>query len=187
MEAAQQIPWWLDRFLIPVGFTLLGAVIGFAASQAKDWLDARRAKQAFLHAVGQELKALEEQLLASQKEVDEARQRYVEGSGMAPQFAATLRTTVFSSQLNKLRDLSEPIVMEVVKLYSDIGVLDRITELLNRQSTEAFKAASGYQQIAVASQIRSTLQALSGQLAAFSLRINEVRYKLPKKPAGAAS
>ncbi len=178
MQPLEQIPWWLDR-LTMAAFTLVGAGIGFAAGRFKDWLDARAAKQAFLRAIRLELVALREQLEASLTEVNAGRVRYATNIGSPPQFAVTLRTTVFSTQLGKLKDLSDPLIMALVKFYSDVPRLERIIDLLNRKSGEAFKAATGDQQTAVAKDILSMVQVLSEDLSGFIRQVDRLLPRLP--------
>ena len=173
----EQVPWWLDRLTL-VAFTLVGAGIGFAAGRFRDWLDARATKHAFLKAIRLELVALREQLEASLTEVDAGRSRFAANKVSPPQFAATFRTTVFSTQLGKLSDLSDPLIMALIKFYSDIPMLERIIELLNRKS-EAFKAATGVQQTTVTAEILSTAQILSEQLSGFLRQIDRLLPRLP--------
>ncbi len=174
----EQIPWWLDRLTL-AAFTLVGAGIGFAADRFKDWLDARAAKHAFLKAIRLELVALREQLEASLTEVDAGRSRFAANKVSPPQFAATFRTTVFSTQLGKLSDLSDPLIMALIKFYSDIPMLERIIELLNRKSGEAFKATTGVQQTTVIVEILSMAQILREQLSGFLRQIDRLLPKLP--------
>ncbi len=42
-----------------------------------------------------------------------------------------IRNTVFTSQLGKLRDLDDPVIMDVIKLYSDLGTIEKILEAAN--------------------------------------------------------
>jgi len=138
-------PWWVGQLLIPGIFTVLGAGIGFGAGRLKDWLDAEAAKKAFLVSIGSELQGLYLQLQRSQEEVEGGKSRFTKDPAKAlpPQFALALRTAIFSTQLAKLRDVSDPLVQQVILLYSDLSLLPSITDLLNQQSFEYLKAQNG--------------------------------------------
>src|SRR6266404_3416027 len=85
---------WLQGFVIPVLFTLLGAGVGLLTSVILDDWKAKRAKKSFMRAVGMELDALRVQLEASLREVNESTQRVISGGSRA-RFAGILRTSVF--------------------------------------------------------------------------------------------
>src|SRR5580704_4685154 len=99
---------WLREVLVPTIFILLGSVVGFFASQFRDSWKARRVKKSFMRAIGMELDALGDQLDASLHEVKSSTARVANG-GTGPQFAAALRTSVFSSQIGKLSDVDDPL------------------------------------------------------------------------------
>ena len=116
MNAPALPPWWADRVLGLVS-VIVGAVLGFVASQAKDWLDAKRSTKSFLIAVANELSTVRKQLQRSKEELTAAQDRLNE-RGTPPQFAVRLSTTVFSSQIAHLKNLSDPLVLGVVNFYS---------------------------------------------------------------------
>jgi hypothetical protein len=60
---------WLREFVVPALFTIIGAVLGFIASQIRDELRARQATKSFIRAIGMELDALSDQLDSSFQEV----------------------------------------------------------------------------------------------------------------------
>jgi len=105
---------WLREFAVPVFFTFFGAALGYIASLIRDEWKAKRDKQAFLRAVGMELDALGNQLDASLHEVKGSTDRVRGGSATGPQFASALRTAVFTSQIGKLRDVDDPLLISVV-------------------------------------------------------------------------
>ena len=135
-QAANPVPWWVTAIVLPAVFLLLGALIGFFGTWIRDKLDSRRAKQAFLKAIRRELESLEKQLDAAIAEIEDSKKRMV-AAWHVPQFSLTFRTTVYTSQLGKLKDVADPLLLEVVEIYSDVFALSGIVELLNRHSSEA--------------------------------------------------
>src|SRR6266849_343971 len=135
MQAEPQFSW-MREFAIPAFFTLFGAGLGFIASQIRDERKAKRDKQAFVRAIGMELDALRDQLNASLQEVKDSTERVKGGSAAGPRFAATLRTSVFTSQVAMLRDVNDPLLIAVVHFYSDLGTLQHILEMVNDLSAE---------------------------------------------------
>ena len=96
-QAAQN--GWRRDFALPAFFVFLGARLGFVLSQIRDYFQAKRAKKSFLRAIDLELDALGRQLGDSLTEVTESGARLDAGGSTGPQFAASLRTSVFTSQL----------------------------------------------------------------------------------------
>jgi len=121
---------------LPAVFLLLGALIGFFGTWIRDKLDSQRAKQAFLKAIRRELESLEKQLDTAMAEIEDSKKK-MEASWHVPQFSLSFRTTVYTSQLGKLRDIADPLLLEVVEIYSDVSSLAGIVDLLNRHSSEA--------------------------------------------------
>jgi|SRR6267378_6929884 len=171
---------WLSGFVIPILFTLFGAGLGFIASQVRDEWVAKRAKKAFLRAIGMELDALGTQLDASLHEIRGSTERVKGGDQTGPQFAAALRTSVFASQLTKLRDVDDPLLITVVHFYSDLGTLEHILEIVNEQSAEFTSADvfSGRKDNA-RPRLLSTLIELQNQISGFGRQLRALRAKLP--------
>jgi len=134
---------WLREFVVPVFFTLFGASLGYIATLIRDERKARRNKRAFLRAIGMELDALSDQLDASLYEVKASTDRVQGGASAGPQFAAVLRTAVFTSQVAELRDVDDPLLISVIHYYSDLGRLQHILELVNDLGVE-FSGADAF-------------------------------------------
>jgi len=117
----------------------VGAIIGFAATQLKDWFDARRTKKSFVAAVGRELSTIEAQLQRAHDELTGARQRFEE-RGTPPQFVAQFSTTIFNSQLPRLRSLSDDLLLEVVNFYSTLPILTDCGGRINALSFKCLRA-----------------------------------------------
>jgi len=177
MQAAPHFSW-LPGFVIPILFTLFGAAFGFFASQLRDDRNAKRAKQTFLRAIGMELDALHKQLDASLREVNDSTARLARGA--APRFAGALRTIVFTSQLGKLRDVSDPLMIEIVHFYSDLGTLQQTFEIVNDIGVEYNRAhvPSGEKE-AIRPQVISGIRVLQEKISEFAGRLGQLRAKLP--------
>lgn len=177
-------PWYVEKLVLPAFFILLGAlvgaVVGFLSGRIKDFLDARKTKAAFLKAIGFELAALEEQLNASLQETRQSLSRMQSQVGAPPILVGVLRTTVFSSQLGRLRDLDDTILMEIVKLYSDLGMVEGLLSQQSKCGNELLRVPSGSQpHTQLSGAMLSTLRVLSEQLMGFLSRIKALRSKLP--------
>lgn len=178
--SGMSLPWYADKLALPAFFILVGAAVGFLSGRVKDFLDAKKTKAAFLKAIGFELAALEEQLNASLQETRQSLNRMQTKDGAAPILVGVLRTTVFSSQLGRLRDLNDSILMEIVKLYSDLGMVEGLLSQQNKCGTELLRVPSGSQSHAqLSGAMVSILRVLSEQLTGFLSRIKALRSKLP--------
>jgi hypothetical protein len=174
------LPWWADRLLVPVVFVLLGAAITFATGQITARRERHRAKRAFLQAIRLELRGLEEQLQASLKDLQASKERLDRNVADPPPYlVGMLRTTVFTSQLGKLSDLSDPLVYEVIKLYSEIPVLLEIIEVLNQNSKELARDDGSAQQARRMKAVASIVTALILQGDGFIGKIRNLVEKLP--------
>jgi carboxylesterase type B len=178
MYAASVLPEWADKFLLPAFFILLGALLSLFISEWKDHHQAKKRKQAFLRAVGMELEALTDQLNASLREVDASQDR-LQAFGTGPYIVGTVRIIVFTSQLGKLRDVDDPVIMEVIKLYSDLGIVEKILESVNEHGKIYNATTSDVQKSVARSRVNSTLLVFKEEAGKFLARIQTVRSKLP--------
>jgi hypothetical protein len=173
------LPWWVDRLLIPIIFVLVGAGITFATAQIAGWRERHRAKRAFLQAIRLELRGLEEQLQASLKEIQDSKARLERGVAAPPHLVGTLRTTVFASQLGRISDLSDPVIFEIIKLYSDLAIVPQVVEALNQHSKELSKDEGIAQQAQKIRAVLSIVIALTLQYEGFVHRIRNLISALP--------
>jgi hypothetical protein len=170
---------WLREFVVPAFFTLLGSGIAFVFGHFYHDLKAKRAKDSFLVAVGMELDALDDQLDASLDQVKDAADRF--RGGKPPQFAPTFRTTIFTSQVGKLRDVDDPLLIEVAHFYSDFGTLERIFEGANHLGREFSNTVTlSAQRDAIGASLESALMALQVSIKEHAARLRELRAKLQK-------
>ena len=182
---------WLREVGIP-GFSLvlgtgLGAGLSFVASEKleqrkakRDEQKEKRAKHSFLRAIGMELDALREQFRMALEEVNGSTERAKNGTG--PQIAANLRTAVFTSQLGKVRDVDDPLMVQVIHFYSDLGNLQKIIDGVNSSSIDFVRAEAGNPKRDAQVRLLSTLRVLQEQISSFGGRLRGLRAKLP--PAG---
>ena len=170
-------PSFSQVFLLPAFFTTLGVVLGFFASLAHDNWKARRAKASFTRAVGMELDALDKQLDETHLEVLGSIDR-VNQLGSSPQFAGIIRRSVFDGQVQKLADVDDPLTIEVIHFYSDLGILEQIFESVNDLSDEYTRTTSDVQKPLIQRRLLSALRVLSEKIAAFRRQLAALRTKL---------
>ena len=168
--------------MVPAFFVVIGSALGIIASQLRDDRKARRAKRSFIRAIGMELDALGKQLDASLGEVTGSVERLK--TGRAPHFAYAPRTSVYTSQVGKLRDVDDELMIEIIHFYSDLGTLQRIFEGVNEQSAEFNRTEpnSGNRSV-MGGAVWSGLKILEEQIAVFGRRLKVLRAKLPPAPS----
>ena len=176
MNAPALAPWWADRVLGLVS-VIVGAVLGFVASQAKDWLDAKRSKKSFLIAVANELSTVRKQPQCSNEELMAAQDRFNE-RGTPPQFAVRLSTTVFSSQIAHLKNLSDPLVLGVVNFYSVLPQLEQLGQIINQQGNEYLKMTDQQQRDQAGIRLRSALRVTLEEVEKYQHSLDELCAKL---------
>jgi hypothetical protein len=171
---------WLSGFAIPILFTFFGAVLGFCASEFHDYLQARRTKKAFLQAVRTELGALTTQL-------DDwhygtmIQQGNVAGNAQTgPTLRKSFGKAVYTSQLGKLRDLNDSLLLEIAQVYSSLSTLESFIEGVNEISSEFNRADifSG-QQNRVRPRLTKALTELVEQSSQFRAQLKILNAKLP--------
>ena len=174
---------WLREFAVPAFFTLFGAALGFLASYLlekqkakREEQNAKQAKDSFLRAIRMELDALGDQLDASLYEVKASTERAK--SGIGPQIAATLRTSVFTTQLGKVRDVADPLMIQVIHYYSDLATLQEIIEGVNNLGAEFNRAEAG-PRLGAQNRLLSGLRVLEEKIAGFGQRLAKLKTQLP--------
>lgn len=181
LDAAGHLLWWEDRVIIPAIFLLLGAIVGFLSTRVSLWLDRRRAKLVFLEAIRLELAGLLDQFNASLTEVEGSINRLQRREPSPPQLVGTLRTTVFTSQLGTLPDLSDPLLIDIVRFYSDVPVWLQIITSLGGQAQDLRSRDDGSaQQAQRINQVLSTVLVLNEQLNGYSRRARGLIERIDK-------
>jgi len=179
-EYIELFPWWVHTILVPVVFVLLGAFVGFVTTLARDRIDRRRVRRAFLRATRRELITLERQLSTAIEEVESGEKRLIDNRQL-PAFALSFRTTVYASQLSKLSDVANPLVLTVIEVYSDITALEGIVRILNEQSSQA-ETLRPQKQIGIVQQANEAaafLRAVSKVGSACQVLLERLRLLLP--------
>jgi hypothetical protein len=137
VAASGQIPWWFDRVATPAILLLVGTALGFGAGRINDWWNARRMKKAFLRAIRVELSTLRQHLAGTLKDATEAKEDLLEkGIRKALYLATSFQTGVYTCQLGKLRDVFDPVVLEVIRFYDQLSNLERVKNQISRRSFE---------------------------------------------------
>jgi hypothetical protein len=174
---------WLREVVVPVIFIFIGSVLGFIASQLRDYLKARQAKKSFLVAIGMELDTLQDHLSAWTLAAVAAKVRVTQ-HGFAPKFSAALQTTVFTSQIGKLGDVDDKLVLEVIRFYSQLGIVQQSLQGINEAGDEYNRTdATHGAQYRLGIQLQSGLTVLEEQISSVSAKLGKLRGKLP--PAAA--
>ena len=133
MTCDGEIPWWLDHVAVPVIFL----VLGFVAGQIKDYFDSRRIKDAFLRSIRVELLTLHNHLEGTLKDVTEVRDNLSQsGVRKALHLSTTFQTGVYTSQLGRLRDVSDSLVLEIISFYDQLSNLERVKAHVTARSFE---------------------------------------------------
>ncbi len=136
-------PWWLDRIVVPVSFTLFGALLGFISGRLKDRLDDRKAKKVFLKAIRVELSALHEHLDGTLRDAVKAREELKKGISVALHLGTFFQTGIYASQVGKLRDVFDSLVIEVIQFYDKLANLERVKSRLTVVSFELATNVAG--------------------------------------------
>jgi hemoglobin-like flavoprotein len=163
-------------------FTFFGAALGFCASEFHDHLQARRSKKAFLQAVGMELDALATQLNLWHYGTMIEQQNVTGNAQTGPTLQNMFGKAVYTSQVGKLRDLNNPLLLEVAQVYSNLSTLESFIEGVNEISTEFNRAdiRSG-QQNRVRPRLTKALSELLDQSDKFRAQLTSLNAKLRTK------
>jgi hypothetical protein len=137
-------PWWLDRIVVPVFYTFFGASLGFGFGRLKDWLDARIARRTFLKAVRVELSTIHRHLEGTLRDTTEVKECLERGERRVLHLATTFQTAIYASQLGKLRDVSDPLLIDVIQFYDKLSNLERIKSRLISQSLDLTRLTENF-------------------------------------------
>jgi hypothetical protein len=174
-----QLPWWVNNLAIPAFFMVLGAAVAFVFGQLRDSLQVRRNKEAFLEAVGIELRAIKKNLEDAEK-FAEILVVKLQMSGYAPQIVPKWGTRVFDTQLSKLGNIADKLVVETVQTYALVGQIDSIVGFVNDLSREYINARAGNEKAEAQSRLKSSLMVLGEELAKAVPTIEALTRKLPQ-------
>jgi len=175
-----QPSWWVSGLAIPAFFTILGAVVGFFFGEIKEILQARRAKRAFLEAIAIEVGTIKTVLEEAGQRAETFLQKLKE-SGHAPRLIPLWGTTVFDTQLGKLRDVADDLVIQTIEAYAMVGRIERIVAILNEHSQEYGSAAPGNPKAEAQVRLGSALMVLREEIASTVPKIQALIQKLPDR------
>jgi hypothetical protein len=138
----QRVPSWVEHFAVPILFVVFGAVLGFCFGRLKDWLDDRKRKKIFLRAVRVELSEVHRHLVGTLKDATDTRAKLDDGIPSALHLATTFQTGIYSSQVGRLNDVFDPLVIEVVQFYDRLMNLEKIKSRLTEVSFDLTTGAA---------------------------------------------
>jgi hypothetical protein len=93
------ISWWIDHVGVPVLFTFFGASLGFGFGRLKDWLDDRKAREAFLRAIRVEMQTIRVHLQGTLKDALEYKESLERGERKVLYLVTMFQTTVYHPSL----------------------------------------------------------------------------------------
>jgi hypothetical protein len=172
-----QLQWWVTSLAIPAFFVVLGATVGLVFGEIKDWFKEKRTKRAFLKAVSIELSALKS-TLEQAIEYIEGLMVLVQVNGHAPQLVPRWGTSVFGTQLGKLRDVADPLVVQVIETYMMVSVIERGFAQANHDSQNFASAKPGNEKATAQSRLNSTLRVLNEEITKTTPKIADILLKL---------
>jgi hypothetical protein len=177
LYAEPQGPWWASP-LLDGGKVILGAVIGFFATQVKDWRDRKRTETAFLSAVHEELLTIRKQLAKSEMELDGSVERLRQGIPL--RLVMRLSTRVFDSQLSSLKDLTNPLILRIVDFYSTLALTDDLTVAINTISDQLVNA-DGPQTRLLNNRLQSTVMVTQEEVHRYRTNLRKLLDSFPKE------
>jgi hypothetical protein len=137
LTGSGQTPCWVNNVAAPAFFVFLGAALGFLAGYIRDYLDSRRVKKAFLKAIRVELSTLHTHLEGTLKDVTEVLDSLTQkGVRKALHLSTVFQTGVYTSQLGRLRDVSDSLVLEIISFYDQLSNLERVKAHVTARSFE---------------------------------------------------
>jgi hypothetical protein len=138
----QRVPWWVEHFAVPILFVVVGAALGFGFGRLKDWLDNRKRKKIFLRAVRVELSVARRHLEGTLTDATDTRAKLDNGVPLALHLATTFQTGIYSSQIGRLNDVFDPLVIEVVQFYDSLMNLEKVKSRLTEVSFDLTTGAA---------------------------------------------
>lgn len=175
-----QPSWWVSNLAIPAFFTGLGATVGFFVGEIKEWLQSRRSKKAFLAAIAIEVAALKTAIEHTGQQA-EVFARKLQESGHAPQVGLLWVTTVFDTQLGKLRDVADDLVLQTIETYALVERTEQIAAAVNEDSRDYVSAKAGNEKTEAQARLKSSLLVLRDESASAVPKIQALIEKLPSR------
>ena len=99
-------------------------------------------------------------------------------SGHAPRLIPLWVRTVFDTQLGKLHDVADDVILQIIETYAMVGRIERIVWFLNEHSQEYVSATHGNQKAEAQGRLRSSLMVLREEIASAVPKIETLLQKL---------
>jgi hypothetical protein len=149
-----QVPWWL-----PILYTAFGAFLGFVLTRFKDWLDERQAQKRFFTAVLAEMATIDKHLKRTLKSATEYKEKLDKGQQEVLHLPVTFQRGIYDSQIGKVKDVSNPLVIEIVEFYDKLSNLERVKAHFTSVSFDltSLSEADTHRHEALVGQYRSAL------------------------------
>jgi hypothetical protein len=143
-------------------------------------LQSHRSKKAFLEAIAIEVGALKTALEQTGQTAVDLEKRLME-SGHAPQLGVLWVTTVFDTQLGKLRDVADDLLLQTIETYAMVGLIERNIAAVNQDSRDYVSAKLGNEKAEAQKRLRSDLLVLKEQTDSTVPKIQALLWKLPNR------
>jgi hypothetical protein len=183
MQSTPQEVSWLREFVFPASFTILGAIIGaalgFSAGQLRDSLKAKKSKKAFITAVSTELEVLEKQLTTMVTSTKESSHELRNGAA-GPVFVSRLQSGGYATQIGRLRDVDDLLILKVIHFYSDLSLLEPIIEGVNEMSSNYNRASGAAERNDTRLQLLASIQFTKEHCESTILELQKLRAELTK-------
>jgi hypothetical protein len=171
--------------MLPATLVVLGAVLGFVAGQIKDYFDSRRVKKSFLKAIRIKVSTLRKHLEGTLRDVtevlDDFRQKGVRKAlHLSPKF----QTGVYSSQLARLRDVSDSLILDIIRFYDQLSNLEIVKAHVSARSFELSALTGSYEGLEkenpIASDYMSSLEEVNKRINQLIPAADTLISKLPQ-------
>lgn len=118
---SHEVPWWL-----PIVYTSFGAILAFGFTRFQTWLDERASRKAFLKAVRAELQTINQHLQGTLKDTTQSKEEFDSGKRNLLHLATSFQTGIYDSQINKLKSVADPLVIQIVQFYDKLSNLEKV-------------------------------------------------------------
>jgi hypothetical protein len=143
-------------------------------------LQSRRSKKAFLEAIAIEVGALKTALEQTGQTAAVLEKR-LRDSGHPPQLGLLWVTAVFDTQLGKLRDVADDLLLQTIETYAMVGRTKGIVAAVNEDSRIYVSTQPGNERAGAQARLRSDLLVLKEEADSTALKLQALMQKLPNR------
>jgi len=111
---------------LPIVYTAFGAFLGFILTRWKDWLDERKMQKRFFAAVHAELIQMNEHFEGTLRDATENEEKLDKGERRALHLLTKFQRGVYDSQIGKLKDVSDQLLIEIIQFYDKLSNLESV-------------------------------------------------------------